>query len=89
MRYFTQSVDEVLMINGRIQVKVLEVNSQSVLLAIINPDSDTEYQEVELFIGDTDDSQTEGDEMEVPAYSCHVLDEFDFSDEEDTVIIPV
>lgn len=77
MRVYTRGVDEGLMIGDNVQVNVLEVNSDSVRLAIIDPNSTPSYREEVLFLPSDDD------EFEVSdGYSTEYEPSLDLSDHE-------
>ena len=62
MRVYTRGINEGLMIGTGVQVNVLEVQSDRVRLAIIDPDSSPTYREEVLFISSPDDDDTDAEE---------------------------
>ena len=55
MRVYTRGVDEGLMIGNNVQVNVLEVQTDCVRLAIIDPDASPSYREEVLYLSSGDD----------------------------------
>ena len=55
MRVYTRGVDEGLMIGNNVQVNVLEVQTDCVRLAIIDPDASPSYREEVLYLPSDDD----------------------------------
>jgi len=55
MRVYTRGVDEGLVIGRNVQVNVLEVQTGSVRLAIIDPDASPSYREEVLYLPSDDD----------------------------------
>jgi len=55
MRVYTRGVDEGLMIGNSVQVNVLEVQTDCVRLAIIDPDASPSYREEVLYLPSDDD----------------------------------
>ncbi|MBS0202738.1 MAG: carbon storage regulator [Planctomycetes bacterium] len=86
MRVYTRGVDEGLMIGKTVQVNVLEVQTNCVRLAIIDPDASPTYREEVLYLpSESDDCDFEFDQSD----SCNVFDDdFTFEDE-DSRLIPM
>ena len=55
MRVYTRGVDEGLVIGNNVQVNVLEVQTDCVRLAIIDPDAFPAYREEVLYLPSDDD----------------------------------
>ena len=55
MRIYTRGVDEGLVIGNNVQVNVLEVQTDSVRLAIIDPDAFPSYREEVVYLPSDDD----------------------------------
>lgn len=55
MRVYTRGVDEGLVIGSNVQVNVLEVQTDCVRLAIIDPDASPSYREEVLYLPSDDD----------------------------------
>ncbi len=72
MRVYTRGVDQGLMIGTDVQVNVLEVHSDRVRLAIIDPDASPTYREEVVFLpaddGDGFDSSESERSEYVPAF---------------------
>ncbi len=83
MRVYTRGVDEGLMIGETVQVSVLEVQTDCVRLAIIDPDASPTYrEEVLYFPSHSNDCESVFDETSCNAYD----DGFTFEDEESRLI---
>ena len=88
MRVYTRGVDEALVIGHSVQVSVLEVQTDCVRLAIIDPDASPTYREEVLYLPTAagDDGFDGGLEE---SSTCHIFDdEFTFEDE-DSRLIPM
>lgn len=55
MRIYTRGVDEGLVIGSNVQVNVLEVQTDCVRLAIIDPEASPSYREEVLYLPSDDD----------------------------------
>jgi carbon storage regulator CsrA len=55
MRVYTRGVDEGLVIGNNVQVNVLEVQTDCVRLAIIDPDASPSYREEVLYLPSDED----------------------------------
>lgn len=86
MRVYTRGVDEGLTIGKTVQVNVLEVQTNCVRLAIIDPDASPTYREEVLYLpSDSDDCEIQFDQSD----STNVFDDdFTFEDE-DSRLIPM
>ena len=80
MRVYTRGVDEGLMIGETVQVNVLDVQTNCVRLAIIDPDASPTYrEEVLYFPAHSADVESVFDETSHNAYD----DDFTFEDFQD------
>ena len=78
MRVYTRGVDEGLMIGETVQVNVLDVQTNCVRLAIIDPDASPTYREEVLYFP-SQDFESVSDETSCNAYD----DDFTFEDFQD------
>ena len=83
MRVYTREVNEGLVIGNHVQVNVLEVLSDCVRLAIIDPEASPSYREELLFLPDANES-----ESEYESSSFAFDDDFNFEDQ-DSRLIPM
>ena len=63
MRVYTRGVDEGLMIGNNVQVNVLEVQTDCVRLAIIDPNASPTYREEVLYLPSDDDDCDTSDNL--------------------------
>ena len=85
MRVYTRGVDEGLMIGETVQVSVLEVQTNCVRLAIIDPEASPTYREEMLYLpGEAGDCEIG---MDITSIFAHDGD-FRFEDE-DSRLIPM
>lgn len=86
MRVYTRGVDEGLMIGETVQVNILEVQTDCVRLAIIDPDASPTYREEVVYLRSEPGDCRDGSE-EAP--NCFAFDDdFTFEDE-DSRLIPM
>ena len=69
MRVYTRGVDEGLVIDRSVQVNVLEVLTDSVRLAIIDPDATPSYREEVLYLPSDDDHDCDFSESALTDYA--------------------
>ena len=63
MRVYTRGVDEGLVVGSNVQVNVLEVQTDCVRLAIIDPDASPTYREEVLYLPSDDDDCDTSDNL--------------------------
>ncbi len=79
MRVYTRGVDEALVIGGTVQVSVLEVQTNCVRLAIVDPDASPTYREEVLYLPSaTGDIEVDADQSS----ACKIFDDgFTYEDD--------
>jgi carbon storage regulator CsrA len=87
MRVYTRGVDEGLVIGKSLQINVLEVQSNCVRLAIIDPDASPTYREEMLYLPSA--AEDCDMDMDVDMYSVIAHDESSPFQDEDSRLIPM